>query len=43
MHDFYGSIFNSPPSAAYMRQWIGSALIPIIVCRQAIIEINAGL
>ena len=27
-------IFNSsPPSATYMRQWIGSALVQIMVCR----------
>ena len=24
---------SSPPSAAYMRQWIGSALVPITACR----------
>ena len=24
---------SSPPSAAYMRQWIGSALVQIMVCR----------
>ena len=28
------SLFNSsPPSAAYMRQWIGSALVQIMACR----------
>ena len=28
------SAFNSyPPSAAYMRQWIGSALVQIMACR----------
>ena len=42
--------FNStPPNAAYMRQWIGSALVKVMACRlfelgsQAIIETNAGL
>ena len=25
---------NSSPSAAYMRQWVGSALIQIMACRQ---------
>ena len=24
---------SSPPSAAYMRQWVGSALIQIMACR----------
>ena len=24
---------SSPPSAAYMRQWIGSALVQIMACR----------
>ena len=27
-----GSFNSSPPSAAYMRQWIGSALIKIMAC-----------
>ena len=26
-------INSSPPSAAYMRQWIGSALVQIMACR----------
>ena len=28
-----GGVKSSPPSAAYMRQWIGSALIEIMACR----------
>ena len=36
-------INSSPHSAAYMRQWIGSALVQIMACRQAIILTNAGL
>ena len=40
--DFY-LINSSPPSAAYMRQWMGSALVQIMpVRRQAIILNNAG-
>ena len=31
------------PSAAYMRHWIGSRLIQIMVWRQAIIKTNAWL
>ena len=27
------SVISSPPSAAYMRQWSGSALVQIIACR----------
>ena len=27
------SIKSSPPTAAYMRQWIGSALVQIMACR----------
>ena len=26
-------INSSPPSAAYMRQWIGAALVEIMACR----------
>ena len=29
----YFSFNSSPPSAAYMGQWIGSALVQIMVCR----------
>ena len=41
-------INSSPPSATYMRQWIGSALVQIMACLssircQAIIWTNAGL
>ena len=40
-------INSSPPSAAYMRQWIGSALVSdnglSPIRRQVIIETNAGL
>ena len=32
-----------PASVAYMRQWIESALVQIMACRQAIIQTNAGL
>ena len=43
-----GSLFNSSPRcAAYMRQWIESALVQIMACRlfgaYAIIKTNAGL
>ena len=39
-----GPNFNSsPPSAAYIRQWIGSALVQIMACRQAITWANTGL
>ena len=32
--DWYSSFINScPPCAAYMRQWIGSALVQTIACR----------
>ena len=43
--DQFDSWINSfPPSATYMRQWIGSALIQIMACRLfPIILINAGL
>ena len=37
---------SSPPSAAWMHQWIGSAMVQKITCpirRQAIIYTNAGL
>ena len=34
---------SSSPNAAYTRQWIGSALVQIMACRQAIIETNAAL
>ena len=27
------SVNSSPPSAAYMRQWTGLALIQIMICR----------
>ena len=27
------AVTSSPPSAAYMRQWIGTALVQIMVCR----------
>ena len=27
------SVNSSPPSAAYMRQWIGSALVQHMACR----------
>ena len=34
-------VFNSyPPCAAYMRQWIGSALIPVKACRLAMSPCN---
>ena len=39
-------INSSPPSAAYMHQGIGSALVQIMACpirRQAIIKTSAGL
>ena len=29
----YGCRYSSPPSAAYMRQWIRSALVQIMACR----------
>ena len=39
-----GLAFNSsPPSGAYMGQWIGSALVQLMTCHQAIISINRGL
>ena len=28
-----GNVNSSPPRAAYMSQWTGSALVPIMVCR----------
>ena len=31
---------NSTPSAAYMRQWIGSALVQIMACRQCYVIVN---
>ena len=36
-------IVNSPPSAAYMSQLTGSALVQIMACRQATMYTNAGL
>ena len=32
-HHFINIINPSPPSASYMRQWIGSALVEIMACR----------
>ena len=29
----YSHFNSSPPSAAYMRQWIGSALVRVMACR----------
>ena len=29
----FSNLNSSPPSAAYMRQWIGSALVQIMACR----------
>ena len=26
-------VYSSPPSAAYMRQWIGSELVQMMACR----------
>ena len=41
------SVNSSPPSAAYMRQWIGSVLVEVMSCRllggQAITSTNATL
>ena len=34
------SINSSPPSAAYMRQWIGAALVQMSIRRQAIISLQ---
>ena len=36
-------IVDSPPSAAYMSQLTGSALVEIMACRQATIYTNAEL
>ena len=36
-------IISSPPSAAFVRQWIGSALVKVMACRQAITWTNVSL
>ena len=33
IHVYNKSINSSPPSAAYMHQWIGSSLVQIMACR----------
>ena len=34
---------SSPPSATYMHQWTGFALVQVMVCRQAITWTNAAI